>query len=366
MSALLTVVGRAYGDELVVTDFSIAAGETKTMSVVLNNPTSDYIAFEIYMSLPTGISIVADDNGYLMVSLNSNRASRHIIEVNMIDNGDYHFLCYSNGNDTFKERSGELFTMTLKADDNATSGTFEGIIYNQIFSDPNKQQVDFADYLFSATITGERVLDENSTTAPATATNVDVRVNRTLKAGVWSTICLPFAMTEAQVKEAFGEDVELGDFQGTESDFDGDNVIAITAKFDIVTAIEANHPYIIKAASAITNFIVDDVNITPDEDEAYIEFDNGKTGSRRVVYSGFYGTYHANTELEKYTLFLNNNKFWYSTGKTKMKGYRAYFDFLDILTEVEESAAPKITWSIEGKGGDVTKIDGRTMEQIET
>ena len=162
MSALLTVVGRAYGDELVVTDFSIAAGETKTMSVVLNNPTSDYIAFEIYMSLPTGISIVADDNGYLMVSLNSNRASRHIIEVNMIDNGDYHFLCYSNGNDTFKERSGELFTMTLKADDNATSGTFEGIIYNQIFSDPNKQQVDFADYLFSATITGERVLDENS------------------------------------------------------------------------------------------------------------------------------------------------------------------------------------------------------------
>ena len=49
-----------------------------------------------------------------------------------------------------------------------------------------------------------------------------------------------------------------------------------------------------------------------------------------------------------------------------MKGYRAYFDFLDILTEVEESAAPKITWSIEGKGGDVTKIDGRTMEQIET
>ncbi|MBQ9187595.1 MAG: hypothetical protein IJ144_07225, partial [Prevotella sp.] len=66
---------------------------------------------------------------------------------------------------------------------------------------------------------------------------------------------------------------------------------------------------------------------------------NGKTGSRRVVYSGFYGTYHAGTVLDENTLFLSDNQFWYSAGLTRMKAFRAYFDFLDVLTEVEEAQA---------------------------
>ena len=47
------------------------------------------------------------------------------------------------------------------------------------------------------------------------------------------------------------------------------------------------------------------------------------------------------TVLDQYTLFLNDNKFWYSAGKTKMKAFRAYFDFLDILTDVEDNYASR-------------------------
>jgi hypothetical protein len=84
------------------------------------------------------------------------------------------------------------------------------------------------------------------------------------------------------------------------------------------------------------------VNIEGNEDDACVEFDNGKSGSRRVVYSGFYGTYHAGTEVPELCLFLNGNKFWYSTGATKMKAFRAYFEFLDVLAEVEEQYGSRI------------------------
>lgn len=340
----------ATDDELSVADFSIAAGETKEVSMVLDNPVNDFIAFEFWMSLPDGVRIAYDGEGELMATLNAERADGHDFIVEE-PNGDgiYHFLCYSGRNKRLKGNSGELISLTLTCADDATVGNATGTIYDMIFSDPDKNEINLADATFSITVTeagdGRILLDENSTTVPALATNVDVRVKRTIKANEWSTICLPFAMTEEQVKEVFGVDVQLADFTGTEPEFDDeDNCVGVMVNFVAVAdiAIEANHPYIIKVSQPISEFTVDGVDIVGDEDEAYIEFDNGKTGSRREVYSGFYGTYHAGTVLDEFTLFLNDNKFWYSKGKTKMKAFRAYFDFLDILTDVENPSSIKI------------------------
>lgn len=364
MVALFALCGGAAAQRVEVADVEALPGETVSLVMQLDTESGSYTGLEFDIQFPqegfetpgTG-STVAEWDGTLTIGPVGGVEIENLSRCGI--------LSYS---DTPIPGEGlqDLCSVNFSVDNGLALGDYTITLMNMTLIGDTRVPVSETTFTLHVVSVHTVILDENSTTVPDEAENVNVRVNRTLKAGVWSTICLPFAMTEAQVKEAFGEDVELGDFQGTDPEFDGDNVIAITANFDIVTAIEANHPYIIKAASAITNFIVDDVNITPDEDEAYIEFDNGKTGSRRVVYSGFYGTYHANTELEKNTLFLNNNKFWYSTGKTKMKGYRAYFDFLDILTEVEESAAPSITLSFDGKDGDVTKIDGRTMEQLET
>ena len=37
-------------------------------------------------------------------------------------------------------------------------------------------------------------------------------------------------------------------------------------------------------------------------------------------------------------LFISNGKFYYSVGKTKMKGYRAYFSFYDVLKDYESAS----------------------------
>jgi len=251
--------------------------------------------------------------------------------------------CLNANSDPLNKQMGTLVSFKLKVKDGATVTTGDVLnahLTNAQISAENGSVHNVANVDFTITITEpgdtRTVLDETSTTPPSDATGVDVRVRRTIKANEWSTIVLPFAMSNEQLKAAFGDDVQLSDFIGVDTEFDDDdNVKGIKVHFADVTELEANHPYIIKTSNAIDEFTVDGVDISVDE--AYVEYDNGKTGSRRVVYSGFYGTYRAQTMLDKNTLFLNNNKFWYSAGNTKMKAFRAYFEFLDVLPDIEDS-----------------------------
>ena len=183
------------------------------------------------------------------------------------------------------------------------------------------------------------ILDETSTTAPASAAGVNVRVKRTLAANIWNTICLPFDMTEEQVKTAFGSDVQLANFSSWSSEEnDAGDIVAINVGFTLVTAIEANHPYIIKVSSAITEFTADGVDIDPEEEPTV------QVGTKKAERGYMIGTYEANFTVSDEDLFLSDGKFWYSTGKTKMMAYRAYFEFADVLTEVE-NASSRITFS---------------------
>ena len=160
---------------------------------------------------------------------------------------------------------------------------------------------------------------------------MNVRVERTIKANEWSTICLPFAMSTEQVREAFGSDVELADFTGYEATEDADgNVVGITVNFDDVTAIEANHPYIIKVSENISSITVHGVSIEPEEEPT-----DATIKRTKKQWSEFIGTYVAGTSVPEECLFISDNQFWYSTGATTMKAFRAYFDFYDVLTEAE-------------------------------
>lgn len=162
LMALLAMAGNASADELVISDFSISPGETKTILIALDNPTNDYIAFEFWMRLPDGVRIVYDDDDFLMATLNSSRADRHELEVKEPDNdGVYHFLCYSNRNNTFREKSGEIISLTVKCAEDAVDGSYEASLYNLIFSDPNKVQIDLPDVSFDITIVGVSPGDAN-------------------------------------------------------------------------------------------------------------------------------------------------------------------------------------------------------------
>ena len=106
----------------------------------------------------------------------------------------------------------------------------------------------------------------------------------------------------------------------------------------------------------VAEFTADGVDIAPDE--AVVDFDTSrrKNQPRQMV-----GTYVAGTVLDWGTLFLSGNEFWYSVGETKMKAFRAYFNFYDLLPDFEEhyeSRSIMISFADEANG--ISEIeDGR-------
>lgn len=328
LTACLFSLGQAVADNrLTVSDVNVAQGGQATLEIGCEFDT-EYTAFELQLALPEGLSLLTDSEGYPIVE----RAfdTNHILTGNLLpSNGNYKITCRSMENLSMPT-SGPLLLVTLLADASLTVGTSLNATVTacEFTRTADSQGESLADADFTVNITEFRtLLDEASTTEPVAETNANVRVRRTIKAGEWSTICLPFAMTEEQVKGAFGSDVQIGDFNDYE--FDGD---AISVKFNAAAAIEANHPYVIKVMADVAEFTVDGVDIDPQE--AVVDFDTSrrKNQPRQMV-----GTYVAGTVLDWGTLFLSGNQFWYSTGNTKMKAFRAYFNFYDLLPDFEDN-----------------------------
>ena len=155
-AVLLALTSSMFGDELVIQDFTIMPGETKDISIELNNPENPYILLEFEVIFPEGISIAKDEDDELLVGLNSARiAKSHTLEVADHGGGNYKFLVYSSKNAAFKGTSGEIISVTLKASETAAGGEFQGKITGQLFSKVDETGYYPEDKTFKVTIKGE-------------------------------------------------------------------------------------------------------------------------------------------------------------------------------------------------------------------
>ena len=349
---LLTYMAGANAtDAITVSDVTVPKGGEVTLEIGSSFETS-FIGFQLDIELADGLSLKTDGEGYVIAELGSS-GTDHGFTGGKVGNV-YSLVCASMSNRTLPEGA-VLMRVTLQADASLEKGTvIPASVTNVVFSEKqgdSQIKHNLAGVNFNITIgepsDGRTILDENSTTAPTSATGVNVRVKRAINANEWSTICLPFAMSEAQAKAAFGSDVQLADFTGWETtEYDAsDNALAIDVTFSSVTAIEANHPYVIKVSSAVTEFTVDGVDIAPEDDPAV------SVGKKSKGTLGSFTGSYVPTLIDEDCLFLNSNKFWYSTGKTNMKGYRGYFYFQDVLAAYAASAPVKMKFTLDGTTG---------------
>ena len=316
---LVGMAGRA-ADEVTVADVTVPQGGQATVSISLANPDKSYTAGQMLLTLPEGVTAVLNGSGDPITAKGERIAStNHAIGATHLEDGTDQFTVFSISSDAIPGTEGTLFTITVSASSDAVVGTvLEGRLESIEMTTTDAAPIPFNNQTFNITIGENRiVLDEAATTEPAAETDANVRVRRTIKAGEWSTICLPFSMTASQVTAAFGADVKIGDFKGCDVDDETGNV---KVKFSEVTAMEANHPYIIKVGTDVTEFTVDGVDIEPDDAEVKLD----KSGRR---YNSFIGNYVSGTVLEDGTMFLSGNSFNFSSGQTKIKGFRGYFDF---------------------------------------
>lgn len=395
LGLLVTCVSKAIAapDAVIVPNVEVPQGGSVELAIVLNNETANLMGWQCDLGFSNeNLKLMLDSKGKPVTSLGSRfDITGHTISSVVKSAGGYRFIATSMDAEAIPDNSGTLFTVTLEADASLEVGaTYEGTLSAIEFNtnDITPQRILLEDVNFTVTI-GEpadtRILfneDSDNADVLKAATGVDVRVKRTIKANQWSTICLPFAMTEEQVKTAFGDDVELGDFTGYDTTEEGDDIVGITVNFDSATEIEANHPYIIKVSAPVTEFTVDGVDIAPEEVPCVsFGFTTGK-GSKAVYHPiDFNGTYVADfdffNDAQSQAIFLSENKFYYATENTKfMKAFRAYFDFDDVLSDIESSSARmamlfdksitdinKVSKKKSGTSGAVYDLQGRRVNK---
>lgn len=337
MAMLSMTIGTMAENLTVAANVTLPQNGTAEIEIGLTNPNSVYASFSLELNLPNGVVPVMASNGYPDFTLGTRFTVLQTGYINNYNENIATFAHLTDGN-AITGTSGKLFAAKVRVDGEVQVGTvLNATISNIKFTTTGLVNETLDNVNFTITIgepvDGRTVLNEESETPPNPDTGVDVRVKRTIKANTWSTICLPFAMSEEQVKAAFGDDVELGNFTSWASDDDG----KITVGFSKVNEIEANHPYIIMVSTNITEFTANGVDIVV-SDEPKVQ-----VGSKKAERGTFYGTYIADTTVPEECLFLNGNNFWYSNGQTKTKAFRGYFELADVLDSYYTNSAARMS-----------------------
>lgn len=324
-----------------VEPFNAAAGAQVQMSIKMKNSAA-IRGFQFDLFLPDGVTAAKSAKGKIIASLTESRLpleDEHTLTLSEQGDGSIRFLCGSMADETFTGTDGEIATLTINVDGGVANGDYPVYLRTMKLTETDiSKYYETAEIETTLTVGGKsyNVLDETSTVAPVAASGVNVRVKRSIKANSWSTICLPFAIPAEKMTAAFGEGVEVKDFTSWSSTEDAGGIVGITIGFTTVTAMEANHPYLIKVANAISaedGFTVDGVDIAAEEEPTK------QVGTKKAERGYFIGTYVANTTVPEEDLFVSNDKFYYSNGNTKMKAFRGYFELADVLTSVEDASA---------------------------
>ena len=194
----------------------------------------------------------------------------------------------------------------------------------------------------SLTLETSKSLSETVKDKDITGKVPSIKIDRSFIAdGGWYTICLPFSLTEDDIKKQF----KGAEFQGFDGVDQQDKTINL--KFIKVTTTEAGKPYLIKPIKDITaadlTFINKQIEQTTPVDVSYmLESDANKTFTFKGVFSPF--TADLEELADKNIKFLSGVKgldLVSPNGTGTMKCYRAYFVFPGKKGIVETEA--KIT-----------------------
>ena len=330
-------------DRFVINDITIPQGGTAELPIGFYfDSGTTYTGFMLNIGLPEGVTTIKDDYGLPIYDLNETNCFKLTI-IPTANNGFGSLP--QNPNAGINGTSGTLITITIVSDASLEVGsTLIAHVTDAMFTskDANEQlaSVVIPDFTFNITIgepdDGRIKFDETTVKLPTYTVGEkgDVTLKRTIKANQWSTIVLPFNLTKANATAVFGSDVEFAKFSGFEVDYgdDEENVVplGITINFSSYSIpvrgnLAGGTPVLIKTSKDINEIKLDQVTMTGGvlNEEKTDEY--GTPGK-------FTGTL-IKTTVPANCLFLNSNKFYYSTGNTKIKGFRGWLELGAVLNQ---------------------------------
>lgn len=180
----------------------------------------------------------------------------------------------------------------------------------------NNEMLGFYGFTFGASSTEATnvSISQNDGYTYEAKNNATVTLTKPLKANVWNAICLPFSMTEQQVRNTFGVDARIAEFKKV--DESGKKAVA-SFGMHYYQLITAGKPCLIKPSQINDTYTIKGVTI--DAEKALTIADSNKKFD-------FVGTY-APTTMPANSHFLGSNdgKLYYITADKEISGLKAFF-----------------------------------------
>ena len=290
---------------LQIATVNMKPGETKTIAVEMKN-TEGIIGTQCNIKLPEGLSFAYTEKKgkkvYTM-ALNDDRVDDHTLSANLQEDGSMTVTTISMGGETYYDNEGTLFTFDVVADADITPGGFELLLSDIVLSTGVAIKSD--DRTSILNVIPDLDEDVAQFEISSDITEADVTLKRTIVAGKYNTLTIPFDLTDAQVKAAFGSDAKVYVFSN-----DTEGAIA----FNSTTAgITANVPVLLKTSTEGSEYTFTGVTL------------KSGVAAARGNYFDFVGNYAGDVTLDEGVYFFNDDKLYCAADKSHLKGYRAYF-----------------------------------------
>lgn len=220
------------------------------------------------------------------------------------------------------------------------------LTFANVTNDKNKENNRF--FLDEVTVTEsaarEIILDEETDNVIEAEGKANVTLRRTLYDDGWNTLCLPFSLSEAQAKQAFGAGVELRELEKVES---------TTLIFRPVTSLTAGVPCLVRPSRVAEDntYTFSGVQTTVITADSRAKDAVGGAISFTGIYSPADVTGWADSHKE-YVAFLGaGNKFFRALSGKAMKAFRAFF----MVPETTSVSAVKAV--IDGVSTDIGELN---------
>lgn len=160
------------------------------------------------------------------------------------------------------------------------------------------------------------VYNENKANTIEAWENSDITLNRTLVADKWNTLCVPFAISEEEIKANFGEGTLVEKLEAVNGN---------TVNFADATSIEAGVPYLIKPTVAGTTYTFNGKDVIADAPKT--------EGNADVTFQGIYSpTDITNDGTVKAAGVTEDGKVLFVNADSKTKAFRCFFTLNDNAT----------------------------------
>mgnify|MGYP003177624015 FL=1 len=190
------------------------------------------------------------------------------------------------------------------------------------------------------------ILDEKSesysTPSIGTTRSAEVHLKRTFSANSWNSLCVPFAISDDEVKTQFGNDAKVAEFT---------RATATTLEFRSCTDIEAGVPYLVYIPGANkSEFTFKGVSHFAGTPTDVVQ--HGSANEKTT----FHGYFHKST-APKGSYVLRKNLVYHLVSDMDIKGFRA------VLIDGTATQRVFTQWSLDGTTTGIGNIDATVIQR---